>query len=210
MNFENMKNYKKTILIFWLITGIIFVLIHIWNGIYEWIGRLDNFIFAIFNRFISGFIDGIILAIFYIFLRTTTNKWLIIGTIISVLMLLIASYNAPIYNYNLAKERFDGYNYIIKNCWDNPSNICLNRLCSEKKNYGFCEAIKREPDANLPSEFYDWHSYVDNKSPNIMKLFIPNIKDGFEFYSMFGIFSLIILFLPIIIGYLFGKPKKIN
>ncbi len=133
------------------------------------------------------------------------KKGLIIGLIILFILILIPSYYAPKRNYNLGKLQYEGYNTVIQNCGNNPSDDCLKNLCAGKHSDGFCEAINREYDPNLPDEFYNWRSYTRTEKPSIFILLIPNIKDGLEHYLMFSILGLIFLIIPPVAGYTIGK-----
>jgi len=65
---------------------------------------------------------------------------LIIVVITIFLFLLIMSFKAPLHNYNQAKEKYEDYNFVIKNCGNNPSDDCLKKLCGNRTD-GFCEGV---------------------------------------------------------------------
>ena len=154
-----------------------------------------------------------------------TKKGVVIGLVLTFILILIPSYSAPYHNYTLHKHKYEGYNLIIKNCGESPSNDCLTRLCDYYYSYpeafgDFCRCDKFTGDITSNSCIWSvenntlWKHYTQSEKPNIFVLLVPNIIDGLEAFGMFGIFGLIILIFPLMIstfiGYIIGKIKSKN
>jgi hypothetical protein len=206
--------YKKPIIYSIIISVLSFVLLSMFGSIkYRELRLSDDYWFLIF--FLSIIITFIIFNPIY-FSRgywkglNYTKKGVLIGIIITLIFIIIPSYHAPKSNYDQEKISYEGYNTIIQNCGNNPSDDCLKLLCVGKSYSGFCEGVNRKIDkqcgeGDLAEKICDWRNYVKNEKPNILTLIIPNIVDALELYGMFGIFGLIFLAVPVIFGFAIGK-----
>ena len=137
---------------------------------------------------------------------SSTTKGFFIGLVITFILILISSFNAPRHNYNKEVEQYDMYTFIVQNCSNNPSDSCLIDKC-----------VARGFDALSCSHYPEqWHNnreikaFSSGEKPHISTLITPNIKDGLESYLMSGIFGIFILLLPIILGLLIGGLRKKN
>lgn len=127
-----------------------------------------------------------------------TKKGLVIGVIITLILIIIPSYFAPIANYNNAKGQYEDYSFVTQTCGNNPSDECLANVCIGR---GFSsDSCKDEYPAAWRKS-----SYASGEKPNIASLLIPNIKNGLEAYGMFGVVGLIFLIIPVAVGFVIGK-----
>lgn len=136
----------------------------------------------------------------------SSRKGLIIGLIITFVIILIPSYFSPKYRYDASKKKYEDYNYIIKNCGNDPSSDCLSKLCANRDPYdGFCEEVSRQNDPILQYES-SWRNRVSSEKPSIIILLTPDIGNGlmFLFFNLFGI-GFLVLIVPPAVGFLIGR-----
>lgn len=144
--------------------------------------------------------------------RSYTMKGFIVGVSILLLVFLFASFSSNLANYSSAKGAYDGYNFVIKNCGNDPSNDCLNKLCPDFYNskWNFCETMN--PHA-LNYGQTSWRNFVSSEKPNISEFLIPNFKNGLEtllFMPILTIFGLFLLVGLMIRGYFLDKRARVK
>lgn len=158
------------------------------------------------------------------------NRGLLLGVLLSLILILISSYQSPIANYENGKKIFNDYETLANKCGTNSSRDCVLKLCSQRIvenscnggmymqsyltymgqpvcNEGYCAVLE---DANKNGS--DLFGYAGTKAPSILRLIKPNIVDGLESFLMFGIFGLIFLIifplLGFIIGFIYEKLRR--
>jgi hypothetical protein len=156
-----------------------------------------SFVVIFFGRLLVNFVNS-----------NYTNKGLAIGFVITFVFILIPSFDAPIKNYNKAKKSFNNSNLVINNCGTSPSYECLKNLCVDARaNPDFCWMILTKVGNNESAFNAEIKVYTSGsiREPDALGYLKPNIRDGLGHFLMFGIIGIILLFLPIIIGYLLGR-----
>lgn len=212
-------NVKKPLIYSTIITTIFFVV----SSIFLSTQRK----YILINDLFSVFILSIVITSIVFNRRRFSSAWQNLsyaqkgattGIIITIIIVLFPSYITPIREYNKDKMLYTGYNNVIQNCGNNPSDECLKSLCEVNGSQGFCEGVDRKINgecgkiSNLPERFCDWHTYTRSERPSIVSLMIPDIKDGLLFIGNFlGIyFFIILLSFPTVVGFVIGKMLKVK